>query len=331
MAKEATVQDVWVTPSGPVIQKPPKQQGMKNLRTLKMDDVKAMVEMDHVELGNWFKSKNCEFVGDAMEREMVSGYALTAFDDKAMEAMRFPVGVGLEFKAFMTKFNAVLRAVNRTAALWSGKQSLPQKETIQKGCCCGLCDCCCNCSCCTCVPPKTKWILPDAEYILTGSSLLIAGSKWRLDGEKTKGIYTYRGPQNLAFEEDRLRVRDSEWAWTGCCCPGVPCCGSWKELKKLTAKYTDSYDLSNIDTVKISQLDPSVCKQDPGCGAKLSDALCGYKYEWTTYYPAELEIWLVEETEPSASLWVDPKDAKNIADMIIAAKEDAQHNASVKV
>ena len=268
-----------------------------NLAKVTREEAMALLKVNSSGVTEFFNRKGCSSLSQALGKEGINGETLSQLAPKYVEQLPVSLGEKLGLLAFMKRFGAAAKSGKRSEVIWQGDDYTTKLEKLDVAPCCGLCKCGCEFNCCK--KPKLFERLPAANYKVTNTSFKKLGYVWA-DG-------TTEQAREVDFQPN--------------CGVGWLC--GWRRGNKFVyTESTDNIDLSNVLDVDVQRqiFEPETFH--PKC----KDRISGYKKELIISEPAKLFVTYTTPDQKTELLTVtvSPEDPQKIADLIIAAKEEAQ-------
>jgi len=264
----------------------------------------ALLQANALGVQRFFEEKGCADIGRTLAEQGVSGHSLHMLSPANIERDLGGLNLGqqLAMKSLLSKLRFVAKTQQRRDEIWAADEYFEVVSTEQvEGCCWA--------------PEMLRWLvrappakgtvrLPAERYSLTEAVLRVVRSGW-VDGSADKERAKELVPR------------------LGC----ASCCG-YQEVPDPQYKVsTDNIDLSCIEDVDSFAYSAQNVRRSPDW----HELWLGYEAQ-TVMQPAEVIVTYVERggdpaDEPGRRqlrMKVDPSSVEDVAQKIIAAKEEAQ-------
>lgn len=274
------------------------------LANVTYSEATALLKSNERGVQRFFEEKNCPEIGRMLVDQGVSGHSLHMLSPMNIEQDLGPLSLGqqLAMKHLLTKLRFVAKTQQRRDEIWSADEYF---EVVEHHYVEG------SCWCPDWLKPflvtnhqEKRIKLPAERYSLTEAVLRVVKSGW-VDGNA----------------EDKHRLKRSTPNF-GCGCM----CGYTEEPDPQYKVSTDNIDLGCVVDVDSFAFSAQTKRIQPS----LVEACFGYEAK-TIMQPAEVVVTYVERgtveeevKRKTLHLKVDPSTVEDVAQKIIAAKEEAQ-------
>jgi len=266
------------------------------------EEAAALLKSNQLGVQKFFEEKDCADIGKILVEQGVSGHSLHMLSISNIEQDLGPLNLGqqLAMKHLLSKLRFVAKTQQRRDEIWSADEYYEVVESHPVE------------GCCLCpqwikqlfaAPPQVQRVkLPAEKYGLTEAVLRIVRSGW-VDGHSSQARHKTYTPN------------------FGC----GSLCGYSEDPDPQYRVQTDNIDLSCVEDVDSFAYSAQQKAVRPSC----TDVCCGYE-ALTVMQPAEVVVTYVERggdeevTRKTLNLKVDPSTVEDVAQKIIAARDEAQ-------